>query len=298
MARALPLLATLLLLAGCADPPAAEVEPGPLATGPVDVRGVVVDDAIRPLGGVQVTLEAGGQARATNSSADGTWNFTAVAPGAHFVTASALGFLPTRLGVQVAAGMAEVKLVLAQDAGYRKPYVQPFEFRGLIECGAVANAPPPVGHAAVAACDTPNQVTGTRVTNDQFMARHLLDGGVPRFVQSELVWDSTQPQGSSLLLYMDEVNRTDIESPDAAYVNLGSAGGRSPVVVKAEGEGTDRLGRGYDLQVRVFSWPDDPAPAGATLSQEFRVYSHVFYGFAPPPGWQFSKDGAPVVPSG
>jgi hypothetical protein len=291
------LLATLLLLAsGCGEAPVAAVEATPDPTAPVEVRGVVVDDAIRPLGGVQVTLAEGDRTRTANTTADGRWNFTAVRPGAHFLSAAKVGFLEVRLNVQAAAGMDEVRIVLAQDAGYRKPYVQPFEFRGLIECGAVANAPPPVGHAAVALCDTPNQLTGARLTNDQFMVRHLLDGGAPPHVQSELVWDSTQPQGSSLLLYLDEVNRTEIESPEARYVNLASASGRSPVVVQVAGERLDRLGLGYDLQLRVFSWPDDPAPAGATVSQEFRIYSHAFYGFSPPPGWQFGKDGAPVVP--
>ncbi len=36
---------------------------------------------------------------------------------------------------------------------------------------------------------------------------------------------------------------------------------------------------------------------GLTLSQDFEIFSHVTFHFTPPEGWQFTNDGAPIVPS-
>lgn len=32
--------------------------------------------------------------------------------------------------------------------------------------------------------------------------------------------------------------------------------------------------------------------AGVTIQQDFTVYTHVFYGYAPPAGWLFHETGA------
>jgi hypothetical protein len=36
---------------------------------------------------------------------------------------------------------------------------------------------------------------------------------------------------------------------------------------------------------------------GIVLEQRVTVYTHVFYGHLPPPGWTFSSDGTPPSPN-
>lgn len=304
--KALLVLALLAAasLAGCSQAAESGGPPAPTATTG-SVRGVVVDAAIRPLAGALVTLRVGDAARTANTSADGLFQFDGVPAGSQVLRVHRTGYLAVQLPVQVEAGAAvplQVKVTLDTDPAYRKPFLQPFKFSGLMECSAVVNAPPPVGRAAVAACALPGQTVGVSPTQDSFIAIHTLDAGKPDFVQSELVWEAGGPFANSLLLYLDQRNRSagapsvDAEGAQAGYTELASASGPSPLAVHVEGAGVNRLGRGHDLQLRVFAWFEDPVPVGAVVEQSFTLYSTVFYGFRPPEGWSIA-DGLPPVPA-
>ncbi|HUR61542.1 MAG TPA: carboxypeptidase-like regulatory domain-containing protein [Candidatus Thermoplasmatota archaeon] len=307
--RLAPLLLALVLLgvllAGCSSKAVTQSTASPSATTGT-IRGVVVDSAIRPLGGVLVTLRAGSdQVSILNTTEGGLFRFDNVPAGIQVVKAHRVGYLDVQLQVPVQAGVAEpneTKVTLAIDPSYTKPYVQqPFKFDGIMECSVMANAPQPAGHTAVAACALPGQTTGVDVAPDKFIVVHPLDAGRPQFVQSELVWTPGGPLANQLQLYMDQRNRTASMSAGATGVNAGyyeleRASGKSPVVVQVEGAAVQRLGNGYDLQLRVFAWYDDPQPVGAVFQQEFTLFSTVFYGFSPPTGWTFAATGEVPTP--
>ncbi|HUR64281.1 MAG TPA: carboxypeptidase-like regulatory domain-containing protein [Candidatus Thermoplasmatota archaeon] len=307
MRPALLMLAVLAVasLAGCSQKAATAAETvAPTATTGT-VRGVVVDAAIRPLAGVLLTLRVGDKSTLSNTTADGLFRFEGVPAGSQVLRAHRTGYLDVQLQVQVEAGVAEpkeTKVTLDIDPVYRKPFLQPFKFTGIMECSAVANAPPPAGRVAVAACALPGQTTGVSATQDSFIAVHTLDVGKPQFVQSELVWTPSGPLANTLLLYMDERNHTagaaqvGAGGAQTGYTELASVSGTSPLVVHVEGPAVNRLGRGYDLQLRVFAWFQDPVPVGAVVEQTFTLYSTAFYGFKPPAGWEFNKDQLPTVP--
>jgi hypothetical protein len=294
----------LPLLAGCSEKAAPATQSvAPLATTGA-VRGVVVDAAIRPLAGALVTLRVASASLVANTTADGLFRFDGVPAGSQVLRAHRTGYLDVQLPVQVEAGVEpkEVRVALDADPAYRKPFIQPFKFTGIMECSAAVNAPAPVGRANVAACALAGQTAGVSPTQDSFMAVHTLDAGRPQFVQSELVWQPSGPLANSLLLYLDERNHTagtpqvGTQGTQTGYTELATACGASPVVVHVEGPAVNRLGRGYDLQLRVFAYFEDPMPVGAVVEQTFTIYSNVFYGFKPPAGWIFGADGLPAVP--
>ena len=142
LALALALLA--VVLAGCSGEPPAAADGGTL--GSLDsvevdlsstrgaIKGVVVDDAIRPLAGANLTLTPGGQTKA--SDANGVLVFEGLEPGVYFVAASLFGHAATQASVDVAAGEAEsVRLLLA--AVYTpQPYHDVYRYQGFMEAYA------------------------------------------------------------------------------------------------------------------------------------------------------------------
>ena len=290
MRRVWPVLA-LLVLAGCSQAPADDgAATAQTAATHGDLRGSVVDPGVRPLANATVLL-TGSLTRSANTSSDGGFLFTKLPVGTYFVKVRKVGFLDVQTTVQLNATEAVARITLEPDLSYRVPVVVPYKHRGLVQCGVVVSAPPLLGYAAVAACKEANRASGTQITSDSSQVVHVLADGAPTFVQSELQWTSDQALGNQLLMYNDALERGG-----TAFVELGSKAGPNPVIVTLTEGRTGKLGKGSDLQVRIFPWYESPAPAGATVEQEFEVVSHVFYGFAPKDGWMFSVDGVPIPP--
>jgi hypothetical protein len=260
------------------------------------IRGIVVDDAIRPIAGASVLLTPGD--KTTLSTDAGTFGFDALEPGTYFLRVEKAGFNATQTSTDVVAGVAEpaiVKVLLAVNPATR-PYVEVYQFEGYLECGVTT---PPVG---VALCfvggDTLND--NTQITYD--LTRR------PAWVQTEMVWESTQQLGDELALM---------------YSYSGGCGlfcdhevdGTSPLLLQANQTVIDTigLGNGTGLYIRVFNSDLDETDAGLddvctpvpdpvlgniwclgngwglTLEQKFNHYTHVFYGYTPPADWRFSS---------
>lgn len=327
--RHLPLHALLLLvaatLAGCGSKPASD-DPVPgedVAAGVL--RGIVVDTAVRPLAAVQLAVQAGDAARTTESLADGSFRFEGLAPGAYIVKASKPGYFDVQVSAEVTGeALPPLTRISMEPNPSTKPFVDSYVFKGFIECSFTAVA---VGFAA---CSVPNDVclpefvagecavpVTDNVTNDKFLVEYAVPR-TPAWVQSEMVWDSTQEGGDQMNLLYSWPNATcepflcDHEVRGSSPLLL-SAG---PQVIRMIGLG-DPEGNSTDLIIRVFNtWSDATAPyngtcapavpgvvgaacprgTGATIQQDFNVYTHIFYGFTPPEGYRFSKDGAPTVP--
>lgn len=311
-ARTLLLMLVLSSVAGCAEeaPPEPEDEPGAGLKATDDtgvIRGVVVDAAIVPVAGVDVRLDDEGSA---TTDEDGFFAFSGVTPGSHFLEASKAGWGTVQTSVQVVAGVDRpdiVKIQLEPDPS-SLPRVQPLSFEGIIVCSFSVIA---AGHAT---CSTLN-------LGDEFLQEYGADqlGGDPDFVQSEMVWESTQQGGSRMsLLYSAQGDSTLLD-------NYAEATGESPIMVSANRTALAAydVPGGQSLMIRVFNAAvegtdlgetiGDPTDGddcfdrpvlggcttgiGATIDQTFTVYTHAFFGFEPDEGWRFSEHGEPIPPS-
>ena len=294
--RILALVATAsLLLAGCAsgaEPPAAtppadftELELEATATTGV-IRGIAVDDAIRPVQGVKLVLQTEAGPRETASNAEGAFGFDELPAGTYFIQATKPGYTAAQVSAEVVAGVAEppvTKILLVLDPA-TTPYVAAVVWNGFVECSMRVGVPTTTGVGLNACNDVANQDVNFPISVE----------GVPHLLQGELIWESTQSLGSGLSFVVGPHSCADVK--------WGRADGASPLVIRlnqTDLEGEDDFTEDAGLCYRVFSWTaDEVADAGGlVLSQRFDAYFHLFYNFLPPEGWQFSVDGEPVPPS-
>ena len=301
--RTLAGLCTLLmLLSGCAGPGGGSAPPALddgleeldlQATSDTGViRGVVVDEAIRPLAGVLVTLSVPGGTRSANTTAEGLFGFDGLAPGTYFLSAQRLGYGSIQQSTDVRAGEDQppaVRILLTRAADFA-PYFELRVYEGYIQCTL----------SFLVLCGIANLYTGESVTNDRYAwTWHFQPNAT--LLQAELVWDSTQ--SLSPTMYFDM--RPDGDC-DEGFGN--STEGESPVFATING--TEFTEGGIDLEqcgvyFALFSGHNEPLPRwpvtgwgfGATVQQQFRMYVHTFYDFLPPPGWQYSVDGDPTLPA-
>lgn len=275
-----PLLASLALvtlaLAGCSGGSPDKGLPDPeFGVQPTDttgiIRGVLVDQAVRPLSGVNVVATSGSATQEMRSTDDGLFAFDRLAPGTWFLSARKAGYFEARTSVEVAAGEAEppiVKMLLTEDVANR-PYNEQYVWRGFIECSAGV---PEVG--SVNPCFV-------LPTSSNTWEQNLT--GQPMHVQAEMVWEGTTAVGQSFWISA-YVEGEDLVEPD----DYAEAQGTSPLVLSIGPDLLASKGVGDEpLAFRVFPGIDQPT---AFLQQGFEVYIHVFYGYEPPAGWQFSVD--------
>lgn len=293
------LLACLVPLAGCASPadPAQEATPPAVEALELEatettgvIRGIVVDEAIRPLGGAEVALRGASEA-VTTTTQEGAFGFEGLEPGTYFLKVSKLGYSDLQLSADVVAGVAEpapVKAILPRLAGYL-PYVTVRVFDGFIECTT----------SFLVLCGAPNLLTGDNITNDRYTWTWFFEPNAT-LMQAEMVWESTQSLSPTLYFEMEPdgdcddgfFNRTEGTSPIYATLNA----------TQIE-EGPLDLECG--IYFSLFSGHNEPLPRqpvtgwgiGATAQQRFTLYAHTFYDFLPPPGWRFTADGEPEVPA-
>jgi hypothetical protein len=304
------LLLSLTALAGCAShsPQKAPGQDfsnlGLQATATTGVlRGVVVDQAIRPVAGVAIALSGPATANGT-TDAQGVFGFDGLQPGTYFVHASKAGFVPAQSSADVVAGVAQpaaVKILLNADKS-TAPYVATYAFDGYIECSFSLVA---VGFAA---CSEESSL------NDRFIVNYTLDKP-PQWVQSEMSWESTQAANPALdVVYSYQGNTT-------LLTNWKEDRGPSPLLLQANETDSAKAGLGTsnDLLIRVFNEPingtrpSDPVGGddcvdrpqlggcltgvGATIEQSFTIITNVFYGVVPDPSWRYVQDGPYQVPA-
>jgi hypothetical protein len=310
-------MATLVLLAGCSDPGGDDGDDAdfsdlgltPTAETGI-IRGVVVDDAIRPVAGATIAARGPAAEASTTSTGEGLFGFEGLAPGTWFLTVEKPGFQTAQASVDVAAGVAEppiTKVLLAADPS-SLPYFEAYTYDGFLECGVTS---PVVG---VALCLAPNSF-GQNVTTDKTQITYGVTGH-PRWVQTEMVWESTQAAGGELALMYSW-------SGDCGLLCDHEVDGVSPLLLQANQTVIDTiLGNSSGFYVRVFNSDLDetdmgldsvctPIPdpvvgntwcmangVGLTLEQKFTHYTHIFYGYAPDPSWRFtSGDPVPLPPA-
>lgn len=235
--RLLLALATTALLsmamAGCTgggngadEPPTVDfTDLGLQATATTGViRGVVVDTAVRPVPDATIELRGAVEPRTTTSNAEGAFGFDALPPGDYFLAANRTGYIGSQSSTQVVAGLAEppiVKILLEADPT-QQPYVEVNLMQGFIECS--------VRPMFVALqCGA----TDVDVVNVDYEF-----AGTPRFVQSEMVWESTQAAGDELSLSIRCLPGGDNDPagkcPDG-QLTVARSEGKSPQVARING---------------------------------------------------------------
>ena len=296
------LLAILIVsaaLAGCADsatdaPPEtvdfSGIEAKSTATTGV-IRGVVVDAAIVPVADVTVTLQGAGDSTTTNEN--GVFAFSELEPATYFLSASKPGWTTVQQATVVVAGVAEpdaVRIQLEQDPG-STPYYSENYWQGFFTCSS----------AALQVCPAVNlvfELAGQdEPLEDEFLTTVPIDMP-PQWINTELVWESTQATGSTLDFYLEKVSKSD--GTDWSFQR--STVGESPILITVDADEAAgySFGTANDMRHRVFPGgvtEDLPgALVGAQINQEFEIFSHVFYNYQPPEGWRFTEDSTPPAP--
>ena len=265
------------------------------------LRGVVVDEAIRPLADVIVTITGFTNAN-TTTTANGGFGFEGLEPGTYFVMATKAGFSTTQQSAEVVAGVDDPPLVRFQlviDPETR-PFFDAYVFDGYIQCSFSLLA------AGFAACSTLGPVS-----TDRLDVTYTLDK-TPDWLQSEMLWDSTQAASDALSMSYSA------SGDGALLTNWADAGGSSPITIQTNRtlNAQWNIGNGTDLFIRIFNQPiegtrpSDPVNGddcvdrpglggcltglGLTVQQQLTIYTHAFYGYTPDPSWRFSE--ASMVP--
>lgn len=325
------LAAGLLLvaaLAGCSDGDGKlDASDGATATTGI-LRGLVVDEAIRPIADAQVRATAEGKDLNATTDAGGLFRWTGLEPGAYVVEVSKPFYAPHRQAVVVQAGVDEPELARFQLVfePASVPFAQVYQYDGFFECGS----------NIVRACSQPNIATWIvlcaqtgiclgNVTNDRSLLFQHIDGP-PSFLQSELVWKETLPTATEFTLLMgggtEEELRSGVNLP--AY-NITS--GPSPLLGRVTNhEGPDAwckrvpdppcedpvlnnsgIGLTRALLVQVDAGPSiktplcgtiTPCAVGYSMQQPFTMYTTAFYGYEPPDEWRFALTGTTPPPPG
>ena len=317
----LALTVLVALLAGCTQggspdealPPAdfTDLELEATATTGV-IRGIVVDDAIRPIAGASVLLTPGDKT-ATSTDA-GTFGFDALEPGTYFLKVERAGYNATQTSTEVVAGLSEppiTKVLLSKNPA-TAPYIEALQFNGFLSLGVA------IGITSVGTTINPTlseSLDDTSIWTVAFTE-------VPTWAQGELVWTHNQAAGGMMIWEMVVGGTNDFkgyretaESPALAYWNTTTLeaeagnvtdeehgiayrffGGPHPLL--APGENTPPAEQCPTVDTVVLG-PRNPCKFGygVTVQQRADAYVHHFYNFAPPEGWRFTVDGEPEVPS-
>lgn len=251
------------------------------------IRGVVIDEAIRPVFGATVQIASLGANATTNDN--GAFSFDGLQPGTYFLQVSKRAFTSIQTSVDVVAGVNEppiVKVAL-QSVPSLQPYVDALSYSGFLSFGV-----------AVIATSIGTTVFGPlgEALGDRSIWVVKYDT-LPMWAQGELVWTHTQPAGGELIWEMTDTSNTPAgyrettASPALAYWNT--------TVIEDRNETTLDPERG--IAFRFFGGPHPLCKpiffgCGVTLQQRADAYIHNFYNFAPNEGWRFTKDGDHPVP--
>jgi hypothetical protein len=269
-------LATLaLLLAGCASHAGGDdgvhlgdgsmVALKDVAVGEAtgSITGVVVDEAIRPVAGANVT---GQGTAATRTDAQGLFTLAGLQPGLHTLRVNATGFLAVQSTAEVKAGeVAKVRVVLPADLT-PKPYHTTLKFDAYDEVGQGT-----VDFAIdLVARDFANGTIPPQCDRCYF---YFQADSKPATILIEAAWTDSVPDlaenATEYYWSLDGLDSGDYTS-DYCY---------SPCHAPVPGDTLPK-----DLSFGLSISPDED---WVTYEQEWQVFVTLFYREPAPAGWSF-----------
>ena len=295
----LPLGALLVaaLLAGCSGGKAPDAE-APLPDGLALLRGVVIDPAIRPVEGVEVSIPARPDLAPVTTGADGAFEFVTEA-GTVFVQASRIGFLAA--SVQATVGDAAVLQILLEPSDELRPYVVLESFQGFLDCGVgsgpafglTAGCSVVLGGTLYILCTGDGPVPPTGVCLGQTVPYFIsaAEGANMTIAQTEVVWEPTVQGQSELLLGSYVVDREG-----AIVGGVPSATGQSVLVRRLNESVVQEAQLGAAHSLALFVNPGNSGPANVVAQQSYQMFHTSTFLFEPAADWTFTRDGAPPVP--
>lgn len=294
------------------------------------LRGVVVDTAIRPVPGVALVVTgADAMVRRTESNAEGLFGLDDLPPGDYFIVANRSGYIQTQSSASVVAGVAEppiVKVLMQADPA-TLPFFEAYVMEGFIQCSVrpmflglqCGVTEEDVVRAIYPFARPPEHVQSemvwqsTQAFGDELsLAIRCFPGEAMGF---ELDRAGKCPEGQRTIV------RAEGKSPQVARINrthaetwgLGPDG--NPLIIDLFAFGRSDLDF-YDEETvdnaqepvtgkPCVDWMGTLFPPGTCvrltgpgfiINQRVNVYTHFFYGYAPPEAWQFSVDQAVPPP--
>lgn len=286
------------LLAGCTDQGDAVLD-AIQTLQPGELRGVVIDAAVRPIPGVTLSVPGRPEVEANVTDADGAFLLTGLAPGTVIVAATKPGHLDAYVEVAVGKANALVQIVL-EPLLETKPYVVLESFDGFMDCGLgsgpafglTAGCMVIVGGALYVACvgSDPVPPAGVCIGGTSPYYVSAAEGNMTT-AQTEAVWTPTV-QGQSELLIGSYV----VDSQGAVVGGLPTAVGPSILVRRLNETVVQENGLGGAHRVAIFINPGNGGPANIVVQQPYRVFHTSTFFFALPEAWVFAVDGPPEVP--
>ncbi len=243
------------------------------------LRMVLVDDAIVPVEGANITIDPAGIHLVTDAS--GGYCMPWLPNGTYTVTASKPGYVTERVtyAVQDASAPPALRLQLRRDIA-QEPYIVEDKFDGLIACSVRL----PTGGFN----DGCGAFGDDGLGSSQRKRIELAEGNLD-WVQTELVWQPNSPFTQTLCTRAKEADLFPIGDVCA-----------EPHIVRYLDDvqvAADAIDRGQWFEYIVF--PEHVVPVGGALDgtggialqQDFQVFTHGFYNMAPREGWTFGADG-------
>jgi hypothetical protein len=286
-------------LAGCADADAPAVADSPV---PGSLRGVVVDEAIRPVAAAMVSVPALPGLAPVPSGEDGLFEIAGLAPGVILIQVAKEGYLAAVVQAEVAADGAGdlVQVQLARDAE-AAPYAVVESFEGFIDCGvgssAVFGFTFACQNTAQAAfpvlCNGSPPVPPTGVclpTVDPYL--YPQSTGNMSMVQTELVWTPSSAGSSDLLLLTQVLDANGQVVPYAGS----SVSGPSYLVSRLNATQLQEFGLTSGNHIGLFVSVGPTQPANVVVQQSYRIVHTTAYRFEFEQDWTFVEDGAPLPP--
>lgn len=303
----LALLSTVL--AGCAGggggDPVDDVPTLDVTSTTGGIRGVVVDDSIRPIKGATVEIVSTGESVSTDET--GLFAFSDLEAGQYFVKASHPLYDVQQQTTEVVAGVADplpVKFLLKRLIN-ADPYLTIEKFDGYIVCSA---GHPEVGYSEE--CGEGVGVPGVgRVggqANNQVQYDFYADNLDVKTILVELDWENTAQTAASgeLLTYVSTKWVCDPFCSGNTFVRGGSG---TPLILRADNvdgkltavtecSGCDAVELEEGEPITVFTWANptvyDPAtgtvPVGSVMvNQPYQEFVVKSYYLPLPEGWSF-----------
>lgn len=309
LGRALAGLLVAAMLAGCAAGDGGDAVDGLAEGAPVleatattgVIRGVVVDEAIRPIANVSVTARGpDGAERSASTDVDGFFGLSGLAPGTWFLTSEKVAYTSTQQSVEVVAGVSEppvTKLQVTFVPG-EVPFYTEVKVEAFVQCiipGANMCAIINLYPCAVANyCEPIVDDTSFIVLYD-----HLVSlARTPDWLQTEVVWESTQSVSPALAVRYSSYAPEDGAGLDERQDRVA---GESPLVYRMDQANLTEWDVGIEAGIthEFFGHTEALSPVGSlgiVVNQRVTFFSHTFYGYLPPAEWRFSSEPVPQPP--